>query len=145
MRLSARFQAVLYLVIAVLFITGAAWVAVDRAVWPETATQLLRLHGGAAMAMLVLLGALLPLHVRIGWRRRRNRGSGALMVAANAILVATALGLYYAGSDALRHWISELHVALGFALPLAVAGHVLRGRRGGRATRERPAGLRQGL
>jgi hypothetical protein len=67
------------------------------------------------------------------------------MVAANAILVATALGLYYAGSDALRHWTSELHVALGFALPLAVAGHVLRGRRGGRATRERPAGLRQGL
>jgi cation transport ATPase len=136
---------VLYLVIAVLFITGAAWVAVDRAVWPETATYLLRLHGGAAMAMLVLLGALLPLHVRVGWRRRRNRGSGALMVAANAILVATAFGLYYAGSDALRHWTSDLHIALGFALPLAVAGHVLRGRKSGRATRERPAGLRQGL
>jgi cation transport ATPase len=140
-----RFRTVLYLVIAVLFITGAAWVAVDRAVWPETATYLLRLHGGAAMAMLVLLGALLPLHVRVGWRRRRNRGSGALMVAANAILVATAFGLYYAGSDALRHWTSDLHIALGFALPLAVAGHVLRGRKSGRATRERPAGLRQGL
>jgi cation transport ATPase len=136
---------VLYLVIAVLFVTGAAWVAVDRAVWPETATYLLRLHGGAAMAMLVLLGALLPLHVRVGWRRRRNRGSGALMLAANAILVATAFGLYYEGSDALRHWTSELHIALGFALPLAVVGHVLRGRRGRTANRERPAGLRQGL
>jgi cation transport ATPase len=136
---------VLYLVIAVLFVTGAAWVAVDRAVWPETATYLLRLHGGAAMAMLVLLGALLPLHVRVGWRRRRNRGSGALMLAANAILVATAFGLYYEGSDALRHWTSELHIALGFALPLAVVGHVLRGRRSRTANRERPAGLRQGL
>lgn len=145
MRLSLRFRGVLYLVIAVLFVTGAAWVAVDRAGWPETATYLLRLHGGAAMAMLVLLGALLPLHVRVGWRRRRNRGSGALMLAANAILVATAFGLYYAGSDALRHWTSELHIALGFALPLAVVGHVLRGRRDRGANRERPAGLRQGL
>lgn len=145
MRLSLRFRGVLHLVIAVLFVTGAAWVALDRAVWPETATYLLRLHGGAAMAMLVLLGALLPLHVRVGWRRRRNRGSGALMLAANAILVATAFGLYYAGSDALRHWTSELHIALGFALPLAVVGHVLRGRRGRGANRERPAGLRQGL
>jgi cation transport ATPase len=144
-RLSVPFRAVLYLVIGVLFITGAAWVAVDRAVWPETSTYLLRLHGGAAMAMLVLLGALLPLHVRVGWRRRRNRASGALMVAANAILAATAFGLYYAGSDALRHWTSELHIALGFVLPLAVAGHVLRGRRGRRATREQhPAGFPQG-
>ncbi len=144
MHLSARFRAVLYAVIAVLFVTGAAWVGVDRAVWPETATYLLRLHGGAAMAMLVLLGALLPLHVRVGWRRQRNRGSGALMLASNALLVASAFGLYYAGSEPLRHWTSELHIALGFALPLAVTGHVLRARRGRRANRERPAGLRQG-
>lgn len=144
MRLSARFRAVLYLVIAVLFVTGAAWVEVDRTVWPETATYLLRLHGGAAMAILMLLGTLLPLHVRVGWRRRRNRGSGAVMLVCNAILVATAFGLYYAGSDSLRHWTSELHIALGFALPLVVAGHVLRGRRG-RQTDRQPAGLSQGL
>ncbi len=51
MRLSVRFQTTLYLVVAMLLITGVAWLAVDRAVWPETATYLLRLHGGAAMAV----------------------------------------------------------------------------------------------
>lgn len=144
MRLSFRFRAVLYLVVTALFGTGAAWIAVDRAAWPETATYLLRLHGGAAMAMLVLLGALLPLHVRVGWRRGRNRISGILMLASNAVLVGTAFGLYYLGSDTVRHWTSETHTALGFALPLLIAAHVLLGRRGRRAREQRLAGLRQG-
>src|SRR5262250_2874423 len=86
-RLSVRFRVTLYSIVAVLFVTGVAWIALDRAVWPETSTYLLRLHGGAAMVMLVLLGALLPLHMRIAWRRRRNRASGLVMVVANAVLV----------------------------------------------------------
>ena len=140
MRLSARFRAVLYGVVAVLFVTGAAWIAVDRAVWPKTATYLLRLHGGAAMAMLVLLGALLPLHVRIAWRRGKNLASGIGMLGSNAILVMTAFGLYYTGSETLRRWSSELHIAIGLGLPLLVAGHALLGRRSRRAAaRERLA------
>jgi hypothetical protein len=126
-RLSGRFRAVLYLVVAVLFVTGAAWVVVDRIAWPETSTYLLRLHGGAAMAMLVLLGVLLPLHVRLGWRRKRNLPSGTVMLASNAILVGTAFGLYYTGSDTVRRWTSVLHIAIGFALPLVIASHVLLG------------------
>jgi hypothetical protein len=126
-RLSTRFRAVLYLVVAVLFVTGAVWVGLDRTIWPETSTYLLRLHGGAAMAMLVLLGALLPLHVRLGWRRKRNLTSGTVMLSSNAILVGTAFGLYYTGSDTVRHWTSVVHIAIGFALPLVVAGHVLLG------------------
>ncbi len=133
MRLSVRFQTTLYLVVAMLLITGVAWLAVDRAVWPETATYLLRLHGGAAMAMLVVLGALLPLHVRIGWRRGRNLVSGIAMLASNGILVLTAFGLYYAGSDA------------GLALPVLVGGHVALGWRSRRtAARERVAAATRG-
>jgi hypothetical protein len=128
-RLSLRFQAALYTAVAVLFVTGVVWLAVDRAVWPELATDLLRVHGGAAMVMLVLLGALLPLHARIGWRRGRNVASGIVMLGSNALLVLTAFGLYYAGSDTFRYWTSELHVGLGVALPLLIAGHVIVGRR----------------
>lgn len=145
MRLSVRFQTTLYLVVAMLLITGVAWLAVDRAVWPESATYLLRLHGGAAMAMLVVLGALLPLHVRIGWRRGRNLVSGIAMLASNGILVVTAFGLYYAGSDALRYWASELHVVTGLALPVLVGGHVALGWRSRRtAARERVAAATRG-
>lgn len=136
----------LYSIVAVLFVTGVAWIALDRAVWPETSTYLLRLHGGAAMVMLVLLGALLPLHMRIAWRRRRNRASGLVMVVANAVLVVTAFGLYYTGSETLRHWTSELHIVIGLALPLLVAGHVIVGHRSRRAAaRARLAAVRQGL
>ncbi|HKW95934.1 MAG TPA: hypothetical protein VJX92_28860 [Methylomirabilota bacterium] len=146
MRLSFRFRATLYAVVGALFVTGAAWTALDRAAWPETSTYLLRLHGGAAMVMLVLLGALLPLHVRIAWRRRRNLASGLVMAGANAVLVVTAFGLYYTGSETLRHWTSELHVVVGLALPLLVAGHVVLGHRSRRAAaRERLAAIRHGL
>jgi len=144
--LSVRFRVTLYSIVAVLFVTGVAWIALDRAVWPETSTYLLRLHGGAAMVMLVLLGALLPLHMRIAWRRRRNRASGLVMVVANAVLVVTAFGLYYTGSETLRHWTSELHIVIGLALPLLVAGHVVVGHRSRRAAaRARLAAVRQGL
>ncbi len=145
MRLSARFRATLYAVVAVLFVTGTVWLALDRAVWPETSTYLLRVHGGAAMAMLVLLGALLPLHMRIAWRRRRNLASGLVMLGANAVLGLTAFGLYYTGSETLRHWTSDLHLVIGFALPVLIVGHVVLGHRSRRAAaRKRLAAIRQG-
>jgi hypothetical protein len=94
------------------------------------------------MVMLVLLGALLPLHARVGWRRGRNVASGIVMLGSNALLVLTAFGLYYAGSDTFRYWTSELHVALGVALPLLIAGHVIVGRRRRAAARApRPAAV----
>jgi cyanate permease len=90
---------------------------------------MLMLHGGGAMATLMLLGALVPLHVRRAWRSGRNRRTGPMMVAVNAVLIATAFGLYYDGSDTLRPWISDLHTVVGIALPLALLVHVWRGRR----------------
>jgi hypothetical protein len=95
---------------------------------------MLMLHGAAAMATLMLLGAIVPLHVRRAWRSGRNRLTGPLMVAANAALIVTAFGLYYAGSDTLRPWISDLHITVGVALPPALLVHVWLGRR----TRQRP-------
>jgi len=145
-RLSARFQAVLYLTVGALVVTGTVWLLLDRATWPETATYLLRLHGAAAMVTLVLLGTLLPLHVRVGWRRGRNVASGIVMLATNGALVLTAFGLYYAGSESLRHWTSALHTAIGLALPLLIVAHVVLGRRARRAAaRQRLTALRQGL
>jgi hypothetical protein len=61
------------------------------------------IHGGAATVTLVLLGARIPIHVLRAWRSRRNRLAGAAMVIANVLFVATAFGLYYAGSDTCAH------------------------------------------
>jgi hypothetical protein len=134
-RLSPLFRGSLYAAFVVLTLTGAAWLLADwrknsgAESWQDIAADLLMLHGGAAMAALLLLGALGPLHVRRAWRSGRNRMTGPTMVAVNAALILTAFGLYYAGSDALRPWISDLHIAVGLALPVLLAIHVWLGRR----------------
>lgn len=106
-------------------------------IWQQTAANLLMLHGGVAMLALMLLGALVPLHLRRAWRARKNRITGTVMATFNAVLIITAFGLYYSGSDVVRPWISRLHYGLGLALPVLFLVHVVWGRR---ATGEAGAG-----
>jgi hypothetical protein len=76
-----------------------------------------------------LLGSLLPLHAQRGWRGRKNRLSGAVMLILNGVLVATSFGLYYIGSEKIRLWISDVHLLVGFSLPVALLVHIALGRR----------------
>jgi hypothetical protein len=55
------------------------------------------------------------------------------MITFNAILIVTAFGLYYLGSEMLRPWISDVHIAVGLALPLLLFVHVILGRRGSKS------------
>src|SRR5262245_57609416 len=41
----------------------------------------LTVHGGAAVAFDVVLGTLLPAHVRRSWKAHKNRASGAVLLA----------------------------------------------------------------
>lgn len=139
MRLSPGFRNGLCAAFAVLFATGAGWLAADWLkdgsgddIWQESAAYLLMLHGGGAMATLMLLGALVPLHVQRAWRSRRNRSTGTAMVTFNAGLVVTAFGLYYLGSETLRSWTSDLHIGIGLILPALLVVHVAVGRRSSR-------------
>jgi hypothetical protein len=96
---------------------------------------MLMVHGLAAMIVLILLGAMIPLHIQRWWRSGKNQISGAVMVGANGVLVVTAWGLYYAGSDLLRTVVADVHIAAGLALPALVIAHVALGRRSTRARR----------
>src|SRR6185437_4313169 len=137
LRLDPRFRAILYVVVGLLFGTGAAWFAVDRLKeigpgterWQAASAWLLMLHGGAAMVLLLLLGGLIALHARIGWRLGNNRVSGSIMLTLNAVLVVTAFGLYFAGSETLRAWTSDIHIAVGLGFPALLAVHAVLGRR----------------
>jgi hypothetical protein len=136
LRLNPRFRWMVYVAFAVLVLTGIGWLIADQRkdtvnaeLWQGVAALLLMLHGGGAMLTLLLLGALVPLHVQRAWRGRKNRATGATMVALNVLLVVTAFGLYYAGSDVVRPWISDLHIVVGTILPALFAIHVLLGRR----------------
>ena len=136
MRLDPWFRRALYAAFATLVATGAVWLLADWCKdhlspdpWQAIAANALMVHGGGAMATLMLLGALVPLHVRRAWRSGRNRLTGPVMIAISAVLIVTAFGLYYAGSDALRRWISDAHIVIGFILPAGLMLHVWFGRR----------------
>lgn len=136
MSLDRRFRAAFYAMLALLFASGALWLAASAAQeapgagpWANVAATLLMLHGAAAMAMLMLFGALFPLHVLASWRYRANRTSGTAMLAADLVLIVTAFGLYYFGAETLRAWTSDIHIAVGLALPALLLAHVVHGKR----------------
>jgi hypothetical protein len=125
----------LYIVLALLFVSGAVW-----AYWNyftaspgdfETGAKswAMKIHGAAAMVILVMIGMLLNGHVRFAWRARRNRKNGSIFLTAFSVLIITGYGLYYAGGERLRTGMSWIHLAVGLALPILLLVHILLGRR----------------
>ena len=137
MRLKPSFRFAIYAAFAVLSLTGAGWLAADwqkeissDEIWQQIAAYLLMVHGGAAMVTLLLLGALIPVHLLRAWRATKNRVSGSVMATFNAVLIVTAFGLYYLGSETVRPWMSWIHIAAGISLSLFLPLHIFWGRRG---------------
>jgi hypothetical protein len=136
-KLSRRYKAWLYTVTLVIYMTGAAWGWLhylaprpdELALHSPLEPWLMKLHGAGAMALLVLLGTLLPGHVRFAWHAHRNRPNGIMLISVFAFLILTGHGLYYFGDERLRSWTSSLHLVVGLALPLALILHILSGRR----------------
>jgi hypothetical protein len=136
LRLSLSFRYAIYAAFAVLLLTGCGWLLADwqkdvsgDEIWQQSIAYLLMVHGGTAMAALLLIGALVPVHLLRAWRRRKNLLSGLVMATINAILIGTAFGLYYLGSETLRPWMSWIHIAAGLSLALLFPLHVYWGRR----------------
>jgi hypothetical protein len=122
---------------AVLLATGALWLVYHYLMrvhgeLGETPHPLehwwLRLHGAAAMVFLVVVGALIPIHMRRAWHQRRNRAMGIALCAVVLALGTTGYALYYFGGEEARSLISLVHWGLGLAAPAAVIYHIARGR-----------------
>jgi hypothetical protein len=135
LRLKTSFRFSIYAAFTVLFLTGAGWLVADwqkaasgDEIWQQTAAFLLMVHGGCAMVTLMLLGELIPTHLRRAWRTRKNRVSGLVVVTLNALLIVTAFGLYYLGAETVRPWMSWIHIAAGLSLSLLIPVHIFLGR-----------------
>jgi hypothetical protein len=134
-RLKRAYRSCLYIVLALLFFTGTAWACwnylVARPGDFEAVAKAwaMKIHGAAAMAILVLIGTLLTGHVKFAWRARRNRGNGALLLGVFGVLTITGYGLYYGGGEQLRAWTSWIHLGLGLSIPLLIALHLVLGKR----------------
>ncbi len=118
---------------AVVYLSGVSWIVfhlfcrvqTDFAVEPSAGERVsLVLHGIAAMPFLLVLGSLIPTHLAAGWAAGRNLRTGVSMAVINLVLLATAAGLYYLGSDSLRTVASLVHQMLGAAIGLLLVVHV---------------------
>lgn len=147
MRLSQGHERWLYAIGGLVFLSGLGWLiahyffaasaefgdahAASEPLW-------LRLHGAAAMAALVIFGSLLPGHMARAWSLRQNHRSGVFMLSIIMLLVLTSYGLYYAGDEEIRPWISAVHWIVGI---IAAAGLVLHVRLGKRSVRRKRSGV----
>ncbi len=136
-RLSRRHEWFAYAVGASVFATGAVWAWLhylstspnDFGGTSPAESWMLKAHGATAMVVLVLLGTLLPLHVKFAWRAGRNLRTGLSLLGLFGFLVLTGYGLYYTGGERLRSWISAAHLWVGLALPPIMFLHVWRGKK----------------
>jgi len=86
------------------------------------------LHSGSAFLMAMMLGGLLAIHVRLGWRHGGNTVSGILLLLVQAGLILTALGIFYFGNEDWARLAALAHLLLGALLVLPFLYHFLRGR-----------------
>jgi hypothetical protein len=107
------------------------WVRVNGEFGPEhhPAEHLVLIaHAIGAYAFLVVLGAMIPVHIPLGWKQKRNRLSGVAVASVCAVLAVSAIALYYVGEDLVRGWTSVIHWTVGLAALPVLLIHVTRNR-----------------
>ena len=119
-RLHPGYRGLIYALLCLVFVSGLLW----QTGWERS--LLMKIHGAAAMATLLLLGALLARHVAPGWTARTNRISGLAVLTSALWLVITGYALYYSGSDWLRYWAGETHFWVGVGAAAMFGVHLRR-------------------
>jgi hypothetical protein len=134
--LSPRHRAWIYGLGGILLASGLGWLICHYGLRdPETDLPhpaepwWLRVHGAAMLGFLITFGAILPGHLKHGWRYRLNTWSGTVITAVTILLTATGYGLYYLVDDGARSIASLVHSVLGLASTAILGWHVTAGHR----------------
>ncbi|MBO9667034.1 MAG: hypothetical protein J7501_09495 [Bdellovibrio sp.] len=120
--------------LAVLFLTGLLLTPTTLAVrlekevpWRLTADSrvvVAFLHALLAFIALGIVGALSSIHMRKEWNRKRNRASGATLVATFVFLCLSGLGIYYFGNETLSLYSSISHLIVGILIAAIYVWHL---------------------
>jgi hypothetical protein len=141
LQLSRRHRLTLYTASLALFVSGVAWAwanHLDESAQAGEAVRqlkptLLKIHGFSALAFVLLLGTLLPGHVRRAWHAHKNRGNGVFFLTATSLLTLSGYALYYLGDEGWRNATSQFHLWLGVAAPVLLGWHIWSGRKATRS------------
>jgi hypothetical protein len=136
-RLPRWHEWLIYAVVALLLLSGVAWLLFDRfgkvsgEFGPEpnpALPWLLLVHGTASYAFTIIGAMLVSVHMRLGWSSGRNRPSGLVLVAFSLFLLLTGLALYYSTGEQMRAIVSLSHWVIGLTIPLQIIVHIVGGK-----------------
>ncbi|MCB1228920.1 MAG: hypothetical protein KDN19_01565 [Verrucomicrobiae bacterium] len=96
---------------------------------PFERTSVAAIHVGAALLTCFFVGSLWSIHMRTGWKRRKNHRSGTLLCTAFLVLAASGLGGLYFGDELLARGNAIVHLSAGIILPSILIFHSLAWRR----------------
>jgi hypothetical protein len=102
---------------------------------PEARLLVAAAHAAAAFLFLLVMGSLWSVHMRAGWRRHRQRGSGLLLVGCLLWLALTALGVYYLADETWAKVAGLGHLVVGLVVLLPFLWHAIVGWRHRRLVR----------
>jgi hypothetical protein len=136
-QISRPHRLMLYGISLVLLVSGAVWAWIHHLdetgqagdTFRRTNPWLLKAHGYAAVGFVLLLGALIPVHIKHSWHARKNRANGAFFLSAAGILTLSGYTLYYLGDEGWRNGASLFHLWLGLAAPVLLLFHIRAGRK----------------
>lgn len=147
--LTPRHRRIIFAAGLALVATGVAWLLCryflradgDMADLPHAWEPFwMKVHGGAAMLSLIVVGSLLPWHAWRAWQVGRNRGTGLIMASTVLLLALSGWALYYVGSEDWRPVIGAAHWIVGLLGVPALVWHVVAARRR-RMVRQREHGV----
>ncbi len=74
------------------------------------------MHAAGGFMLMLVVGALWSVHIRSGWRRRQQRGSGLFLSVLLMTLAASAIVVYYAGDESFGGAAALFHLGAGLML-----------------------------
>lgn len=101
----------------------------DFAFEGATRMKIAAAHVAAAMIVIWFFGALWPVHMRSGLRRKENITSGFGIVVLISSLAASGVASFYIGDESWQKSNSGIHLACGLLLLLVGTVHRVKGRR----------------
>jgi hypothetical protein len=119
--MSTGLRRAIYIVCALLWVSGCAWLVVHFAFPMVTdfgtapnpwEPLLLRIHGWVAVSGVFLFGWITANHISDRWRRSSNRVSGFSLAGFVVVLTATGYALYYT-TDRLHDVAATTHELMG--------------------------------
>jgi hypothetical protein len=119
------------LVSGVLFFVLKTWFDIEGEFGSEKHPwqfPVLKIHAASAFFMMVFSGAMLGSHVQFGWRSKRSRNTGSVLVSLFTLQIGSAYSLYYLSDELARVITEYIHLGVGLILPLSLASHIILGR-----------------